>query len=133
MKAPVVVAVAKAVGIAMIALLASCKASGPAPAPAPAAHPRSTFKYGPGDGQTFATAVEFRTRSETEGAVLLLDWIKGTYPGYVVQSQEVVERLDRAYELVTLVGPANASQRLIFDISSYYRRFGNDNFPKPLR
>src|SRR5690242_9312636 len=47
-------------------LLAGCKS--PGPGAAPPAHHRTSFKYGTGDGQTMATAVEIRTRSETEGS-----------------------------------------------------------------
>ena len=78
-----------------------------------------------------ASAVEIRARSEIEGGVLVRDWIKANYPGYAIQSQELVEQRDRAYNIITIFGPSNASRSLYFDISSYYRRIGNDNFPKP--
>jgi len=123
-------AAAMATTMAMATLLASCTA--PGPATAPAAHSKSTFKYGTGDGQTMATAVEIRTRSETEGGALIRDWIRSNYPGFTIQNQQLVEQRDHAYNLITIIGPSNTAHVLHFDISSYYRRFGNDNFPKPL-
>ncbi len=104
----------------MTTLLASCKA--PAPANAPVAHRNSSFKYGTGDGQTMTTAVEIRTPSATEGDALLLDWIRANYPGFTIQGQQVIEQRGHAYNLVTIIGPVNASHLLYFDISSYYRR-----------
>jgi hypothetical protein len=108
------------------AALAACQSSG---APSPN---RSNFKYGRGDGQTMASAVEIRTRSETQGGVMIRDWIKANYPGYTIQEQELMESRDRAYNMITIIGPNNTAQRVYFDISTYYRRLGNDNFPKPM-
>jgi hypothetical protein len=34
--------------------------------------------------------------------------------------------------MITIIGPSNTSQRLYFDISTFYRRLGSDDFPKPL-
>jgi hypothetical protein len=130
MKTRASIAGAIVVTTAMATLLAACQA--PGPGGAPAGHPKSSFKYGTGDGQTMATAVEIRTRSETEGGALLLDWIRAKYPGFTIQGQQLVEQRDHAYNLVTIIGPSNTAHVLYFDISSYYRRFGNDNFPKPL-
>jgi hypothetical protein len=98
--------------------------------PAPASRPN--FKYGRGDGTTMSSAVQIRTRSETDGGVLIRDWIKANYPGYTIQDQELIEQRDKAYNMITIIGPSNTSQRIYFDISSYYRRIGNDDFPKPL-
>ena len=119
-----------AMTMAMATLLASCKAPGPAPAPVGRSKP--SFKYGTGDGQSMATAVEIRTGSETEGDALVFDWIKSSYPGFTIQNQQLVEQRGHAYNLITITGPLGAAHLLYFDISSYYRRFGNDNFPKPL-
>jgi hypothetical protein len=112
--------------IAAGALLAGCQSTG---ATSPG---KTNFKYGRGDGQTMASAVQIRTRSETEGGVLIRNWIKANYPGYTIQEQELMEQRDKAYNMITIIGPSNTAQRLYFDISSYYRRIGNENFPKPL-
>jgi len=117
--------------LAAASLLAGCRSAGPSGTPA-APNARGNFKYGTGDGQTRATAVEIRTRSEHEGGLLVRDWIEAHYPGYIIRNQEVLEQRDRAYNLVTITGPTSAAQRLYFDISSFYRRIGNDNFPRPL-
>jgi outer membrane biogenesis lipoprotein LolB len=89
------------------------------------------FKYGLGDGQTMSTAVEIRTRSETDGGVMIREWIKQRYPGYTIQQQELIEQRDKAYNMITIIGPSNTAHSIFFDISTYYRRIGNDQFPKP--
>jgi hypothetical protein len=106
--------------------LAACQSSGSS------ASPRPNFKYGTGDGQTMASAVEIRTRSETQGGVMIRDWIKANYPGYTIQEQELMEARDKAYNMITIIGPNNTAQRVYFDISAFYRRLGNDSFPKPM-
>jgi hypothetical protein len=93
---------------------------------------RTNFKYGRGDGRTMASAVEIRTRSETQGGVMIRDWIKANYPGYTIQEQELMEARDKAYNMITIIGPNNTAQRVYFDISTYYRRIGNEDFPKPM-
>jgi hypothetical protein len=122
------------VGLAVAALvgivLAGCQSATSTNNPAPPN--RANFKYGKGDGQTMASAVQIRTRSETDGGVLIRNWIKANYPGYTIQEQELIEAREKAYNLITIIGPSNTAQRLYFDISTYYRRLGNDNFPKPL-
>ena len=109
--------------LALAVLPAGCKS--PDPAAVPAAHVKTSLKYGLGDGQTMATAVEIRTSIESEGDRLLQDWIRANYPGYRVQQQELIEQRDRAYDVVTLVGPGNTAQRVYFDISSYHHRLGS--------
>jgi hypothetical protein len=121
--------VARIVWVVAMAASSGCKAPPAANAPA---HHKSSFKYGTGDGQTMTTAVEIRTRSETEGGALILDWIRARYPGFTIQNQQLVEQRDHAYNLVTIIGPSNTGHVLYFDISTYYRTFRNDNFPKPL-
>jgi hypothetical protein len=108
--------------------LAGCQASGTGGG----SPTKTNFKYGRGDGQTMASAVEIRTRSETEGGVMIRNWIKANYPGYTIQEQELMEQRDKAYNMITIIGPSNTAQRVYFDISSYYRRINNENFPKPL-
>lgn len=121
---------ATAIVIAMaLASLAGCGAT-PTTSPAPPGN--QNFKYGRGDGQTMSTAVQIRTRSETDGGVLIRNWIRANYPGFTIQDQEILEERDRAFNLITIIGPSNTTHRVYFDISTFYRRIGNDNFPKPL-
>jgi hypothetical protein len=93
---------------------------------------KTNFKYGRGDGRTMASAVEIRTRSETDGGIMIRNWIKSNYPGYTITEQELMEQRDKAYNMITIVGPSNSMQRVYFDISAYYRRRGNETFPKPM-
>jgi hypothetical protein len=37
-----------------------------------------------------ASAVQIRTRSETDGGLLICNWIKANYPGYTIQEQELI-------------------------------------------
>jgi hypothetical protein len=111
-------------------LLAGCQSA--TVGPSPRGPGDKNFKYGTGDGQTMASAVEIRTRSDTEGGIMIRDWIKQRYPGYVVHQQELIEQRDRAYNMITIIGPNNTPQNIYFDISTYYRRIGNDQFPKPM-
>jgi hypothetical protein len=95
------------------------------------ASPKKNFKYGTGDGLTMATAVEIRTRSDFDGGVMIKDWIRANYPGYAIQFQELIEERDHAYNMITIIAPDNNQKNVYFDISMYYRRYGNPNFPKP--
>ena len=108
-------------------LLAACS-SQPSTGGSPG---RKNFKYGTGDGETMATAVEIRTRSEFDGGVMIKDWIRANYPGYTITEQELFEQRDKAYNMMTIIGPNNTSHRVYFDISMYYKRIGNPEFPKP--
>ncbi len=112
-------------------LLAGCQ-SATIPSPTPTGPGPKNFKYGKGDGQTMASAVEIRTRSETDGGLMIRDWIKARYPGYVIHQQELIEQRDKAYNMITIIGPSNTPQNVYFDISTYYRRIGNPQFPKPM-
>lgn len=98
----------------------------------PATPGKNNFKYGTGDGETMTTAVEIRTHSEFDGGVMIKEWIRMHYPGFAITEQEVMEQRDRAYNMITIVNPSNTSHRVYFDISSYYRRIGNDTFPRPI-
>jgi hypothetical protein len=120
---------AMAVSLFACALLAGCQSTSTT-TPAPPA--KTNFKYGRGDGQTLTSAVEIRTRSETDGGVLIRNWIRANYPGYTIQEQELIEQRDKAYNMITIIGPSNTAQRVYFDISTFYRRLGSDTFPKPL-
>jgi hypothetical protein len=110
-------------------LLAGCQSS--STASSPTAPGNKNFKYGTGDGQTMATAVEIRSRSDTEVGILIKDWIRANYPGFVIHAQELIEARDHAYNMITIISPDNATRQVYFDISTYYRRIGNPNFPKP--
>jgi ABC-type glycerol-3-phosphate transport system substrate-binding protein len=112
--------------LAAAALLAACSTSSTGTAPG-----KKNFKYGTGDGLTKATAVEIRTRSDFDGGVMIRDWIKANYPGYAIQYQELTEERDKAYNMITIIAPDNSQKNVYFDISMYYRRIGNPNFPKP--
>jgi len=94
--------------------------------------PSGTLKYGIGDGQTMPTAVQIRTRSESEGGTLIRNWIRSHYPTCTVQEEKNVEETERAYHVVTLKSPDNTVHSVYFDISTYYRRIGSNKFPKPL-
>ena len=115
------------IALAGALLLAACSAS-PSTGGSPG---RKNFKYGTGDGQTMATAVEIRTRSEFDGGVMIKDWIRANYPGFTITEQELIEQRDKAYNMMTILGPNNTSHRVFFDISMYYRRNGNPEFPQP--
>ena len=116
------------IAFAGLLLLAACQSS-PSTGGSPG---RKNFKYGTGDGQTMATAVEIRTRSEFEGGVMIKDWIRANYPGYTIQEQELMEQRDKAFNMITIISPSNTSHRVYFDISTYYRRMGNETFPRPM-
>jgi hypothetical protein len=92
----------------------------------------TNFKYGRGDGQTMSSAVEIRTRSEMDGGVMIRNWIKSNYPGFTIQEQQLIEQRDKAYNMITLINQDNSSKRVYFDISAFYRRLGNERFPKPM-
>jgi hypothetical protein len=111
-------------------LLAGCQSA--TTVPTPTSPGTKNFKYGTGDGQTMASAVQIRTRSETDGGIMIRDWIKQRYPGYTIQQQELIEERDKAFNMITIIGPSNTAHNVYFDISTYYRRIGNANFPKPL-
>lgn len=112
------------------AWIAGCQSATSTNNPAPAN--RTNFKYGRGDGKTMSSAVEIRTRSENDGGVMIRNWIKANYPGFTIQEQELIEARDKAFNMITVIGPANTAERIYFDISTYYRRLGSDQFPKPL-
>ena len=98
----------------------------------PATPGKNNFKYGTGNGESMSTAVEIRTYSEFDGGVMIKEWIRSHYPGYAIAEQEVMEQRDHAYNMITIINPSNTSHRVYFDISSYYRRIGNDTFPRPI-
>ena len=115
--------------LAAATLLAACQSA--STAKTPTAPGNKNFKYGTGDGQTMATAVEIRSHSDTEGGILIKNWIRANYPGYVIHAQELIEDRDHAYNMITIISPDNTSHQVYFDISTYYRRIGNPEFPKP--
>ncbi|HTU66489.1 MAG TPA: hypothetical protein VMF52_11110 [Steroidobacteraceae bacterium] len=103
--------------------LAGCQSNG---ATNPTPTRTKSFKYSNTDGQTMATAVEVRTRSGTEGGVLMKDWIRANHPGFTITDQELIPDTVRSkmYNLITLVGPNNESKRVYFDVTQFYERVG---------
>ena len=91
-----------------------------------------SFKYSNTDGMTQATAVEVRTRSPTEGGVLMKDWIRANHPGYTITEQELIPdtMLRKMYNMVTIIGPSNTSKRVYFDVTQFYERVGG-SLPAP--
>jgi predicted RNA-binding protein associated with RNAse of E/G family len=49
-----------------------------------------------------------------------------------VHAQELIEQRDKAFNMITIYGPNNTATNIYFDISTYYRRIGNEQFPKPM-
>ena len=96
-----------------------------------------SFKYSNTDGATQATAVEVRTRSPTEGGVLMKDWIRANHPGYTITEQELIPdtMLRKMYNMITIIGPSNNSKRVYFDVTQFYERVGgglpSPSFPPP--
>ena len=125
-------AASMAIAAVTFALLVACSAAPPTTTPTNTGPGSRNFKYGTGDGQTMSTAVEIRTRSETDGGIMIRNWIKQRYPGYTIQQQELIEQRDKAYNMITIIGPSNTPQNVFFDISTYYRRIGNETFPRPV-
>jgi hypothetical protein len=91
-----------------------------------------SFKYSNTDGMTQATAVEVRTRSPTEGGLLIKDWIRANHPGYTITEQELIPdtMLRKMYNMVTIIGPSNTSRRVYFDVTQFYERVGG-SLPAP--
>jgi hypothetical protein len=85
-----------------------------------------SFKYSNTDGMTQATAVEVRTRSPTEGGVLMKDWIRANHPGYTITEQELIPdtMLRKMFNMVTIIGPSNTSKRVYFDVTQFYQSVG---------
>jgi hypothetical protein len=111
--------------LAACLLLGGCQSnSGGAATPART----KTFKYSNTDGQTLSTAVEVRTRSGTEGGVLIRDWIRANHPGYTITEQELIPDTVRRkmFNMVTIIGPSNTSQRVYFDVTQFYERVGGN-------
>ena len=115
--------------LAAAILLAACQSA--STTSTPTSPGKKNFKYGTGDGLTMSTAVELKTRSDFDGGVMIKDWIRANYPGYTIQYQQLMEERDHAYNMITIIGPDNNQKNVYFDISMYYRRYGNPNFPKP--
>jgi len=85
-----------------------------------------SFKYSNTDGMTQASAVEVRTRSPTEGGLLMKDWIRANHPGYTITEQELIPdtMLRKMYNMVTIIGPSNTSKRVYFDVTQFYQSVG---------
>jgi hypothetical protein len=91
-----------------------------------------SFKYSNTDGMTQATAVEVRTRSPTEGGILIKEWIRANHPGYTITEQELIPdtMLRKMYNMVTILGPDNSAKRVYFDVTQFYERVGG-SLPAP--
>jgi hypothetical protein len=119
------------------ALVASCQTGAGNANPNPSPTRTKSFKYSNTDGQTQATAVEVRTRSPTEGGILIKDWIRANHPGYTITEQELIPdtMLRKMYNMVTIIGPSNTSRRVYFDVTQFYERVGGNlpenPFPSP--
>ena len=119
------------------ALVASCQTGAGNANPNPSPTRTKSFKYSNTDGQTQATAVEVRTRSPTEGGILIKDWIRANHPGYTITEQELIPdtMLRKMYNMVTIIGPSNTSRRVYFDVTHFYERVGGNlpenPFPSP--
>src|SRR5262245_42448808 len=73
--------------LAAAALLVGCQSSNTGASPPSKA---KNFKYSMDDGSTQQTAVEVRTRSNTEGSNLMREWIRANYPGYTIAEQQLM-------------------------------------------
>ena len=119
------------------ALVAGCQTGAGNANPNPNPTRVKSFKYSNTDGQTQATAVEVRTRSPTEGGILIKDWIRANHPGYTITEQELIPdtMLRKMYNMVTIIGPSNTSKRVYFDVTQFYERVGGNlpgnPFPSP--
>jgi len=107
------------------ALLAGCHST-----PSGQASPHAgnkTFKYSTGDGSTMMSAVEIRTRSATEGGVLMKDWIRANYPGYTINEQELMrDARERVFNMITIIDGNNSSKRVYFDVTQFHRRYQDE-------
>src|SRR5262245_30567597 len=93
-------------------LLAGCQSTTPNSSPTRT----KAFKYGTGDGQTLHSAVEIRTRSNTEGGLLMKEWIRANYPGFTIDQQELFrdEAMNKMYNMITIVDGNNNAKRVYF-------------------
>ena len=114
------------------AIVAGCQTETGNANPNPSPTRVKSFKYSNTDGMTQATAVEVRTRSPTEGGVLIKDWIRANHPGYTITEQELIPdtMLRKMYNMVTIIGPDNGSKRVYFDVTQFYERVGG-GLPAP--
>ena len=87
-----------------------------------------TFKYSKDDGATKQSAVEIRTRSNTEGGLLMKEWIRANYPGYTIDQQELMrdEALKKMYNMITIVDGHNNAKRIYFDVTQFHRRYQDE-------
>ena len=109
-----------------LVLLAAC-ASDPNAATAKPTRTKS-FKYSTDDGSTKQSAVEIRTPSNTEGGVLIKEWIRANYPGYTIDSQELMrdEALKKMYNMITIIDGYNNAKKIYFDVTQFHRRYEDE-------
>ena len=87
-----------------------------------------SFKYSTDDGSTQQSAVEIRTPSNTEGGVLIKEWIRANYPGYTIDSQELMrdEALKKMYNMITIIDGYNNAKNVYFDVTQFHRRYEDE-------
>ena len=118
-----------------VVLLSACASSPNASGPKKTN--TKTFKYSTDDGSTKSSAVEIRTPSNTEGGVLIKEWIRANYPGYTIDSQELMrdEALKKMYNMITIIDGYNNAKKIYFDVTQFHRRYEDElpNEPKTAR
>jgi hypothetical protein len=107
-----------------LVLLAGCQTNPQTPTPSTT----KSFKYSKDDGSTKQSAVEIRTRSNTEGGVLIKEWIRANYPGYTIDQQELMrdEHLKKMYNMITIIDGNNNARRVYFDVTQFHRRYQDE-------
>lgn len=115
------------VALAMALPLAGCKTDPNAPSTQTTT---KAFKYSTHDGMTMHSAVEIRTRSGTEGGVLIREWIRANHPGFTITEQELMpdQRGEKMYNMITILGPNDQTKRVYFDVTQFYQS-SSDPFP----
>jgi hypothetical protein len=109
-----------------LVLLAGCAGSNTGGTTKTTSH--KTFKYSTDDGSTMQSAVEIRTRSNTEGGVLIKEWIRANYPGYTIDQQELLrnEPLKKMYNMITIIDANNTAKKIYFDVTQFHRRYQDE-------
>jgi len=111
-----------------LVLLAGCASSSNSGGTTTRTTNTKTFKYSTDDGSTMQSAVEIRTRSNTEGGVLMKEWIRANYPGYTIDQQELLrnEPLKKMYNMITIIDANNTAKKIYFDVTQFHRRYEDE-------
>jgi hypothetical protein len=109
-----------------LVLLVGCQSTNSSSGPKTAN--TKTFKYSTDDGMTKQSAVEIRTYSNTEGGVLMKEWIRANYPGFTIDQQELMrdEALKKMYNMITIVDGNNNAKNVYFDVTQFHRRYQDE-------